>query len=258
MITSHANPKIKLVRALARRKERYAAQQFVAEGVRLIEEAVNANIIPAFALYTAKIEGEPRTHALLERLRALTPDTLEVSDALMQEIASTETPQGIVAVLPFIELALPAHPQFILILDAVRDPGNVGAILRSARAAGVDAIFFAHGAADPYNDKVVRAAMGAHFYLPIRVRAWTEIKEMMEMMPRIYLADARGEIVYTRADWSRPVALIVGGEAEGAGDDAKTIATARVAIPMHGGAESLNAAMATTVLLFQAAHFTTR
>ena len=73
------------------------------------------------------------------------------------------------------------------------------------------------------------------------------------MVPRVYLADARGDIEYTRADWSRPVALIVGGEAEGAGDAAKKIATARIVIPMRGGAESLNAAMAATVLLFHAA-----
>ena len=171
MITSHSNPKVKLVRALTRRKERYAARQFVVEGVRLIEEAINAGIVPAFALYTAQTDS--RANALLERLRTLTPDTLEVSDQVMKEIASTETPQGIVAVLPFVELPLPTPPQFVLILDAVRDPGNVGAILRSARAAGVDAIFFAHGTADPYNDKVIRAAMGAHFHLPIRGPAGT-------------------------------------------------------------------------------------
>jgi len=258
MITSLSNPKLKLVRALARRKERHAARQFVVEGVRLIEEAIAANIVPAFVLHTAQIETDARARALLERLRALTPDSLAVSDAMMRDIASTETPQGILAVLPFIEIAMPSQPQFVLILDAVRDPGNVGAILRSARAAGVDAILFAAGSADPYNDKVVRAAMGAHFYAPIRVMAWKEIRGIGEMMRRVYLADAGGEIVYTRADWSRPVALVVGGEADGAGDEAKKIATARISIPMRGGAESLNAAMAATVLLFHAAQFTAR
>jgi RNA methyltransferase, TrmH family len=140
-----------------------------------------------------------------------------------------------------------------LILDAVRDPGNVGTILRSARAAGVDAVFCAHGTADPYNDKVVRAGMGAHFAVPLRVASWEMIADALHGISRVYLADARGEVVYTRADWSHPVALIVGGEAEGASDAAKKIATARVSIPMRGGAESLNAAMAATVLLFQAA-----
>ena len=253
MITSLSNAKVKLVRSLARRRARYAAQQFVIEGVRLIEEAVGAGIAPALVLYAARTEDDPRSRTLLDRLRAATPEVYAASDAVMQAVSSTETPQGIVAVVPFLALPLPAQPQFVLILDAVRDPGNVGTILRSARAAGVDVVFFAPGTADPYNDKVVRAAMGAHFHLPIRVSAWKEIRELVEMIPRVYLADARGEIDYARADWARPVVLIVGGEAEGASDAAKEIATARVSIPMRGGTESLNAAMAATVLLFEAA-----
>lgn len=253
MITSLSNPKIKLVRSLARRRERYAAQQFVVEGVRLIEEAVNAHVAPVLVLHTPNIIGEVRARRLLDRLRALTPDVFEIDELVMKQIANTETPQGILAVVPFIDLPLPTQPQFVLMLDAVRDPGNVGAILRSARAAGVDAILFAPNTVDPYNDKVVRAAMGTHFFVPLRVAAWQDIREMPAMPRRIYLADARGEIDYARADWSRPVALIVGGEAEGASEEAKALATARVSIPMHGGVESLNAAMAATVLLFHAA-----
>lgn len=256
MITSLTNPKIKHVRALARRKERYAAKQFVIEGVRLIEEAVNARVAPALVLHTPGIVDDARARKLLERIRAATPDVFEIDDAVMKQIASTETPQGIVAVAPFMELPMPAQPQFVLILDAVRDPGNVGTILRSARAAGVDAIFFAHGTADPYNDKVVRAAMGAHFAVPLRVASWQIIEDGIRHISRIYLADAHGEFDYASADWTRPVALIIGGEAEGAGSEAQKIATARVSIPMRGGAESLNAAMAATVLLFRAARIT--
>jgi len=251
LITSHSNPKVKLVRALARKKERYAAQQFVVEGVRLIEEAVDAQIVPALVLHAVRVDEEPRAHALLERLRAATPEVYAASDDVMQAASSTETPQGIVAIVPFVELPLPALPQFVLILDAVRDPGNAGTILRSARAAGVDAVFFAPGTADPYNDKVVRAAVGAHFRVPLRVAAWEHIADAVRGIPRVYLADARGKIEYTRADWAQPLALIVGGEAEGASDAARKIATARVNIPMRGGAESLNAAMAATVLLFE-------
>jgi RNA methyltransferase, TrmH family len=253
MITSISNAKVKLVRSLARRRARYAARQFVIEGVRLIEEAVGAGIAPALVLYAARAEDEPRARALLDRLRAATPEVYAVSDAVMQAASNTETPQGIVAIVPFAALPLSTAPQFVLILDAVRDPGNGGTILRSARAAGVDAVFFAPGTADPYNDKVIRAAMGAHFRVPLRVARWEDIRDALRGIPRVYLADARGEIDYARADWSRPVALIVGGEAEGASDAAKEIATARVSIPMRGGAESLNAAMATAVLLFEVA-----
>lgn len=250
MITSPSNPKVKLVRALARKKERSAARQFVIEGARLIDDALRARVAPTLVLHTARIENDAR--ALLDRLRAATPEVFAVSDAVMQDLTTTETPQGILAVVPFPDLPMPAQPQCVLILDAVRDPGNVGTMLRSARAAGVDALFLAPGTADPYNDKVVRAAMGAHFAIPLRVAAWQMIADATRHIERIFLADARGEIAYTRADWSLPVALIVGGEAAGASDDARKIATARVAIPMRGGAESLNAAMAATVLLFHA------
>lgn len=252
MITSHTNPKVKLVRSLARRRERYAARQFVIEGVRLIEEAVNARVVPALVLHTPTIEDDARARALLDRLRAATSEVFVVSDAVMKEIATTETPQGIVAVVPFVELPMPAQPPFVLILDSIHDPGNVGTILRSARAAGVDAIFLAPHTADPYNDKVVRAAMGAHFTVPLRVASWQMIAEAVRGISRVYLADAHGEMEYTRADWSRPIALIVGGEAYGASEPARQIAQARVSIPMRGGTESLNAAMAATVLLFEA------
>jgi TrmH family RNA methyltransferase len=253
VITSTSNAKAKLVRSLARRRARYAARQFVVEGVRLIEEAMGAGIAPALVLYAARVDEEPRGHALLERMRAATPEVYAASDDVMQAASTTETPQGIAAVVPFVELPLPAPPQLVLILDAVRDPGNVGAMLRSARAAGVDAVFFARGTADPYNDKVVRAAMGAHFRLPLRVVAWEHVQDALRGVPRVYLADARADVEYTHADWTRPLALIVGGEAEGASEAAKKIATARVKISMRGGVESLNAAMAATVLLFEAA-----
>ena len=252
MIISPSNPKVKWVRALARKKERYATQQFVIEGVRLVEEALNARVKLSLVLHTASLEDDARAGALLARVRAATSEVFAVSDAVMQAIAQTETPQGILAVVPFVELPLPAPPQFVLILDAVRDPGNVGTILRSARAAGVEVVFLAHGTADPYNPKVVRAAMGAHFGVPLRVASWEWIADALRAVPRVYLADARGEVIYTRADWSRPLALIIGGEAEGASDAARRLATARVAIPLRGGAESLNAAMAATVLLFHA------
>lgn len=253
MVTSPSNPKIKFVRSLSRRRAREEAKQFIVEGVRLIEEALGAGIIPALVFYTPRAEDDPRVDALLMRLRSATHEILEVGDAVMQSMSRTETPQGILAVVPFVSLPMPAQPQFVLILDAVRDPGNVGAILRSARAAGVDQVLLAPGTVDSYNDKVVRAAMGAHFRLPIRSMPWQEIVAMVRNIPRIYLADARGEMDYTRVDWTRPIALIIGGEAEGASDAARKIATARVRIPMRGGAESLNAAMAATVLLFEAA-----
>ncbi len=253
MISSSTNSKVKSIRALARKQARHAARQFVIEGVRVIEEALGAGVVPALVLYSARGLESKRGRALIEQLRKKARSLDEVSDAILRELAVTETPQGILAAVPFPDLPLPAQPRFALILDAVRDPGNLGAILRAARAAGVDAIYFAPETVDPFNDKVVRAAAGAHFVLPLRVCAdWEELQALAKKIPRVYLADAHGEIDYRRADWSKPVALIIGGEADGASRGAQEIATARVRIPMRGG-DSLNAAMAATLLLFEAA-----
>lgn len=252
MLTSTSNPKIKLVRSLSRRRAREEAKQFVVEGARLIEEAVGAGIAPALVFFTASAQGDRRARILLEKISKSTRELHEVSDAVMKEIASTETPQGILAVVPFPNLTVPSQPRFVLILDSVRDPGNLGAILRSARAASADLALLAPGTVDAYNDKVVRAAMGAHFRLPMRSASWDEIGEAVRRIPRIYLADAHGSVVYSEADWSRPIALIVGGEAEGAGEPARNIAKERVRIPMRADTESLNAAMAATLLMFEA------
>jgi TrmH family RNA methyltransferase len=256
MITSVSNAKVKLVRSLSRRRARYATRQFVVEGVRNVEEAQRAGLTPALAFYTGPVENEPRARALLQGLAARTHEVFEVSDQVMRAMSNTETPPGILAVFPFVELPVPDAPGLLLVLDGVRDPGNAGTILRAAWAAGVDLIICAPGTADPYNDKVVRAAMGAHFNVPLRVASgWDDIAATLQGMPRVYLADVQGGLPYTQVDWSRPVTLIVGGEAEGASDRARALTTARVTIPMHHGAESLNAAMAAAVLLFQAAQF---
>lgn len=251
MITSSANPKIKLVHALGKKQTRQAQKQFVVEGVRLIEDAINAGAIPALIFYTVSAHGDRRARVLLEKISKLTGEVYEVNDAVMRAMATTETPPGILAVVPFPQISPAANPGVVLILDSVRDPGNLGTILRSARAAGVTEIWLAPGTVDAFNDKTVRAGMGAHFSVSLRSGSWQEIESRVKNIPRIYLADADGEIAYSAADWSKPVALIVGGEAEGASDAAKKIATTRVRIPMRGG-ESLNAAMAATLLMFEA------
>jgi TrmH family RNA methyltransferase len=137
----------------------------------------------------------------------------------------------------------------------VRDPGNLGTILRSAEAAGVGQVILAPGTVDLYNPKAVRGAMGAHFRLPVAGLDWPAIAGRLAGRA-VWLADAAGETPYDQVDWAVPSALIVGGEAAGAGDQAAALATGRVSIPMAGGAESLNAAMAATVILFEAARLT--
>lgn len=253
LITSPSNEKIKFARALAHKKERAAAQQFLIEGTRLIHEAVRAGEKPALVFYErATFQNDARSRALIVAWEKEKRQVYEVNAQVMRALSDTETPQGIAAVFPLpTPPSPPPTPPLTFILDRVRDPGNVGTMLRTAWAANVSRVLLAPETTDAFNPKVVRAAMGAHFYLPIVSVSWDEIKEQLKNVPRIYVSDAASEMAYTRADWSTPLALIVGGEAEGVSDDARKIATAKISIPMPGSAESLNAAVAAGILLFE-------
>ena len=153
-------------------------------------------------------------------------------------------------------MPLPADLDFILLLDAIRDPGNLGTILRTAAAAGVQGIILTPDCVDPFSPKVLRSAMGAHFRLPLLVLEWMEIQSLFKpggAHPgvKIYLSDVGDSQPYTQADFHSPAALIIGGEAEGAGAEAQLLAERRIHIPMAAGVESLNAAVAAAILMFE-------
>jgi TrmH family RNA methyltransferase len=249
MLTSTQNPRIKQIRKLqssarTRRQERL----FVAEGVRLVEEALTAGWQPALVLYTEDIND--RGTQAVDRFRALGADVLAVAPHVMEAVSDTQTPQGILAVFPIPGWEFPTAPTFVLVLDKVRDPGNVGTLLRTALAAGVEAVILPPGNVDAFSPKVVRAGMGAHFKLPIMPMDWENIEVRLEGMP-IYLADCEGGVPHFKAEFDHPLALVIGGEAAGAGDKAKKLAARRVHIPMPGEAESLNAAVAGSILMFE-------
>lgn len=248
MITSSQNPKLKLVRSLiGRARERREADAFVIEGVRLVEEAVNAGWKFQFALYSDGLSE--RGNNLLDRLRANKIEVDEVAGDLLQKLSDTEAPQGILAVLDFTQLPITNYPDFILIPDQVRDPGNLGALLRSAAATGVQAVLLPPETTDAFAPKVLRAGMGAHFRLPIHSLTWEEIKMRTKDM-NVYIADMDGTPCW-ESDLRKPLALVIGGEAEGASDEAQRLANGKISIPMPGGVESLNAGVAGSVLMFE-------
>ena len=249
MITSTSNDRVKYVHALSRRKTRQEEGRFVVEGVRLVEEAVRAHVQPDFVFYTAEV-GE-RGRKLVERLHASGMVCLEVTPGVMRVCSETESPPGILAVLPMSAASLPHRPTLSIVADALRDPGNLGTLLRTAAAAGADQVLLGPGTVDAYNPKVVRGAMGAHLRLPMATMTWPGIASHLAGTTT-WLADVRGAVSYTQVDWTQPSALIIGGEAEGASPEAEKLATGRVSIPMQRGVESLNAAVAAAVILFEA------
>ena len=251
MITSTANDSVKYVRKLQNQKRvRHDDQRLVLEGVRLVEEVVRASLVPTLVFYTETLADEGRGKALLVTLRALGAPCTVVSASVMAHCSDTVTPQGILAVIPFPEPPPPYPATFVLIADRLRDPGNLGTLLRTALAAGVERVLLAPGTVDFSNPKVVRSAMGAHLWLPIHDADWDAIAEAVAGC-QVWLAAAGGAIRYTEVDWTRPVALVVGSEAHGAGDRARSLAHGRVSIPIRPVVESLNAAVAATVILFE-------
>ncbi len=292
MIKSSQNPKIKLARALAGRpKERREAGAFLAEGVRLVEEALAANWPFRFVLYSDELSE--RGNELVKNLENRKIEIEKVESSLLQALSETETSQGVLAALNDSRLSIPDSLNFVLIPDSIRDPGNLGTLLRSADAAGVQAVLIPPETTDAFAPKVVRAGMGAHFRLPICAMGWEEIREFLAGRRRQTMDDGRWTVdpypfrafgrvlrdgpssmvhglkddlashhlqVYLAAmdgqpcwemDLRQPLVLIVGGEAEGASEDARKIAHQRISIPMAGKTESLNAAVAGSVLMFE-------
>jgi TrmH family RNA methyltransferase len=251
MITSNNNPKIKYVRALqAKPQARRQAQAFVCEGVRLLEEALSTGWPARLLLHTTELNE--RGQILVNAYASQGVEVEQVAPHVMRAASETETPQGILAVLVMQVLPITTKPDFVLIADAVRDPGNLGTILRTAVAAGVNALLMSPGTADPYAPKVLRSAMGAHFRLPLQVLSWQEIGNFLKGAGlRVYLAAVGQGEVFTRLDLRQPLALILGSEAEGAGSQAYALADTQVHIPIAGRSESLNVAAAAAVLMFE-------
>lgn len=248
VISSLQNPRVKLMYSLQNRpRGRRKENKLVLEGTRLIQDALDSGARPDFGFYTP----EAADYELIARLQDRRATLIPVSNQVMQHISDTQQPQGIAVTFPIPAPDLPRHPRRILILDAIQDPGNMGTLLRTAGAAGVELVVLAPGCVDPYNPKVMRAAMGAHFRVPVIEAEWSVIKSYCEGIS-VRLATGDGDVAYTAVDWTKPWALIIGNEAHGAGSQAGSTASERIAIPMAAATESINAAAAAAVILFEA------
>lgn len=262
-ITSSRNDKVRYVEKLARRRYRYQEGRFVAEGPRLVGEALASGA----RLHSLYLAPELFDANGWKGLLSLLPDGLpvyELTPALFRQVASTEAPQGILAVVEmrswtWRDCCAGASP-LAVIVDGLQDPGNLGAILRAAEALGGSGVVLGEGTADPYNAKTVRATMGAVYRLPV-----AHSQELAEVIPQmkargmqVLVASARaGRPVY-EVDWCLPTAVVLGNEGAGVSPALAALADAAIRIPMPGRAESLNVGMAAGILLYEAMRQRTR
>lgn len=240
--------------ALCTRKRREARALFLAEGIRVAEDALDAGVVLRFAVVAPSLEDSPRGRALLERLARATP-LRRLTDAGLARLAPTATPQGALlvaekpaAVLRELE---PAERASVLVLDGVQDPGNFGTLVRAADAFAAAAVVALPGTVDPWNAKAVRAAAGSSFHVPIAQATHAEAgRWLRDGGFTILAADAAGTPIgeVTRGPRS---ALIVGNEGGGVGPESAALAHDRVAVPIRGRAESLNVAVAAGILLYE-------
>jgi TrmH family RNA methyltransferase len=251
MITSTSNPRVQWVRTLqSKRRARKREGLFIIEGSRLASEVVSSRSPVKLVFYTDAVkQGDQH---LLERLINFGAEAEEVSEQVMKACSDTEAPQGLLAVLPIPLAAPPDNLSLALIADRISDPGNLGTILRTAQAAGAEAVFLNAGTVDPFNPKVVRGAMGAHFHLPIIQEQTSEIEKHLRGID-IWVAEVGLGPPYYAVDWIKPSAIVIGSEAHGPSDEFRSIAKGSTHIPMQDSTESLNASVAAAVILFEIA-----
>jgi TrmH family RNA methyltransferase len=248
-----------LIRDLHRRRGRERRGLALAEGVRLVEEALAAGIPLRGAAVSPALEGTPRGQSLKTALREREIQLEEHSEAELEELADTEHPQGIIAVIEprrwtLSDLRLIAGTT-VVALDGVQDPGNVGTILRTAMGLGAAGVLALKGTADLTNSKVIRSAMGASFHLPAlsataeEFVAWTKLQRA-----EIWIADGAGEPadrILRRSAERPPVALVFGNEGAGVSPALQSAATRRIGIPLSRKVESLNVAVAAGIILYE-------
>jgi RNA methyltransferase, TrmH family len=272
LITSPHNPRISKLRDLHTTRGRKKSGLFLMEGPHLLEALLDANIMPHEVYYHPPLlQRTPQGRSLQERLLhtpLLSADRLiEVGERVIDALGDVQTSQGVVSVLP-LNIFEPVHvyarrPRAqrpaLLILDNLADPGNMGTILRTALAADVHAVLLTANSVDCYSPKVVRAAAGAHIKLPIEANlTWPVISEKVAEhcgnVQRVFLAEAGSPHFYYEQDLTTPFALIIGNEAQGPSSEARELATHTITIPLANNVESLNAAMATGIILYEAVH----
>lgn len=257
IITSSQNKYIKQIKSLHSKKYRDYLGQYIIEGFKMVDEALEYHK-PFYLLLLSEassntVEGD----ALICKCEETNIPVYVGSEKVFAEASEMETPQGILAVIYKGEQEIEEvthNPAFnIVILDSVRDPGNVGTIIRTADACGMNAIVLSKGCVDLYNSKTIRATMGSMFHIPVftDVEIVRFIEKLKTLNAAVLGADPHSSISCIDIESSGCTAIVIGNEANGLSDEVKAVTTQNITIPMPGKAESLNAGIAAAILMYE-------
>ncbi|ATD55272.1 TrmH family RNA methyltransferase [Clostridium chauvoei] len=250
-IESKDNALFKATKKLKEKKNRIKEGKYIIEGFRLIEEAFKANLQVEYIILSE--DSKEKLNEYLEEYIDKDSKIYVVNNNLIMQLTSTEHPQGVVAVVKNRELPQEIKGDFYLLCDKVQDPGNLGTIIRTAHAAGVDGIILTKGTVDIYNDKTIRSTMGSIFYVPIvyEDEDLTFLKKLKDNGFKLVATSLEESKDFFKEDLKGKIILSVGNEGNGISDEIFSKADKKVKIPMPGGAESLNVAIATSIILFE-------
>lgn len=253
MISSTSNPQMKyLVQMQKKAKLRKEEQAFVVEGTKMFEEAVEGNlVIKAYfseTYWKEKAEGKSYLEKIAYEI---------VTDSVLKEISDTMTPQGVIAIVKMpqydLQELIKREQVNLVLLENLRDPGNLGTIVRTAEGAGMDAVILSKESVDIYNPKVIRSTMGAIYRMPLLyVDSFSEcLLDLQKNGIVVYATHLKGKNDYDREEYAKKSAVIIGNEANGITEETTDLADCLVKIPMEGKLESLNAAIAAALLMYE-------
>lgn len=256
-VTSLANPIVKDIKALSLKKARDETKSFMAEGLKLVIDALDLGWTIRTLVYSKAAKGKPMVEKVAARTVAAGGLVLEVSEKVMSAITRRDNPQMVAGVFEQRWTALrdvhPGGSETWVALDRVRDPGNLGTIIRTADAAGASGVILVGDCTDPFSLETVRATMGSLFAVPLVKTTPAEfLRWKKECGARLVATHLAGAVDYRTIDYrSKPVVLMMGNEQSGLPDDLAGAADALARIPQVGRADSLNLAVATGVMLFE-------
>lgn len=256
LVTSLTNPTVKLVRSLHARKEREATGLFLAEGLKIVGEALESGLSPRILMFSAEAARHPLLRRAVEATERTRGDVLEVSPAALEKVSRRDNPQTVVGVFEqrFTELEAlePASASCWVALEQVRDPGNLGTIVRTADAAGCGGVILVGDCVDPFGVEAVRATMGSIFAVPIARATREAFLAWREGWPgSVVGTHLRATHGHADAPYRAPTLLLMGAEQAGLSDPLAAACDLLVKIPMRGRADSLNLSVATGIMIYE-------
>ena len=256
-ITGFSNPTVKHLRSLRDKKHRKAAGQFLAEGLRLLTDARESGHVPQLLVMATGRDPHPLLDALEADVLAAGGEVIETGEDILSKITGKDNPQAVAGVFAEFDTGLAGldrgRAKIWLVAQALRDPGNLGTMLRTGDAVGAGGLILLDDCADPFSAEAVRASMGAVFTQQIAQARWEEFLPWLRSgAGQLVAASLREAVDYRTAPYAAPCFLMVGNESRGLPAEYEAACDLRVTMPMKGRADSLNAAVAGAVLAYEA------